>query len=116
MRRLGGGFGAGPAFPQLLAIEGGDLTSEFPESGPSDLRGACLLGMLGRDVEGMALTVLAPSEVKIGTMSAGRIGMARAGGLAAGAGGRGETALDHGLSGGGELFEEGAPTHVTEVG
>jgi len=71
-----------------------------------------LVGVLGRDIEGMALTVLAPSEVEVGAMTAGRIRMARTGGLAAGAGGRGEAALDHGLGDVSELPEERLPTHL----
>ena len=65
---------------------------------------------------GMALTVLAPGEVEIGTMPAGRIGIAGAEGLAAGAGGGGETALNHGLGGDRELFRERIRTHLTQVG
>ena len=101
-----------PTFPQLLAVESGDLTPDLPEARPGELGGVGLGGVLGRDIKGMALTFLAPSEVEIGAMPAGRIGMARAGGLAAGACGGGEAALDHGLGGVSEFFEERFPTHL----
>ena len=87
------------------------MATDVPELSPSGLCGFGLIGELGRDIESVSFAIATASEVEIGAMAAGGIGVAGASGLAAGAGGGGKAALDHGLGGGSELFEERSPTH-----
>ena len=87
------------------------MATDVPKPGPSGLCGLGFIGELGRNVESVSFAIGAPSEVEIGAMATGGIGVAGARGLAAGAGGGGEAALDHGERGGSELFEERCPTH-----
>ena len=73
--------------------------------------------MLRWYVQGVAFVLTAPSEVEVRTVPAGGIGMAGARGFAAGTGGGGQAALDHGLGGNGELLEEfgsRSPTHLIQ--
>jgi len=95
----------------LRPIESGKLATNIPKLCPSGLCGFGLIGELGRDVQSVSLAIGAPGEIEIGAMATRGIGVAGASGFAAGAGGGGETALDHGAGEGGELFEEFFPTH-----
>ena len=70
----------------------------------------------GGTYQGVAFALAAPSEVEVGTVAASGIRVAGAGRLAAGTGGGGKTALDHGLGGEGELLEKFIPTHIKRVG
>src|SRR5438874_10892123 len=77
---------ARPALLQLCAVKGCDLTAKFPEAGPGGLSRLGFLGMLGWDIQGLALAVLAPREIQIWSMAADRVGMTRAVELSTGSG------------------------------
>ena len=72
-----------------------------------------LFGMLRGYVQRVAFVLIAPSEVKVRAMPSRRIGVAGAGGFAAGTGCGRQTALDHGLGGDGKLLEKFCPGHPT---
>jgi hypothetical protein len=107
---------ARPAFLQLFAVQRCDLTANLPEAGPIRLRRFGFLGMLGRDIQGLALADVAPGEIQVGAVAAGRAGMTGAVRLPTGAGSSGQATLDHGLSDLFELPEESYPTHIITVG
>ena len=67
---------------------------------------ANLSSMLGCDVNGVTLAVLTEGQVKVRTMAARGIGVTSASGLSTLSGSFGQTALNHALSGFGELMEQ----------
>ena len=74
-----------PTLLQLFAIQRRDSAANVTEAGPGELCGVGLLGMLRRYIQGLTLAVAAPSEIQVGAMAAGWIGVTRASQLAAGA-------------------------------
>ena len=100
---------------ELFAVECSDLASNLPEASPRGLSCSGLFGMLRGYVQRVAFVLIAPSEVKVRAMPSRRIGVAGAGGLAAGTSCGRQTALDHGLGGGGKLLEKFCPGHPTYI-
>jgi hypothetical protein len=90
----------------LGAVQIGKGTTDLPKTRPRGMRFADLDRMLGCNVGGVTLAVFPEGQVKVRTMTAGRIGVASAGWLSALSGRFGETTLNHALGSMGELLEK----------
>src|SRR5437870_4485442 len=97
---------------ELFPILGGQRYGRFPELGPSGMSAPRLSGVCGRDIERAAAPLLGPSDIKVGTVAAGRIAMTGAVGIPAAPGGFRQAPLDHALGGAEEFAEELLPTHI----
>jgi hypothetical protein len=90
----------------LGAVQIGKGTTDLPKTRPRGMRFADLSGVLGCDVGGVTLAVFPEGQVKVRTMTAGRIGVTSAGWLSTLSGSFGETTLNHALGSIGELLEK----------
>jgi hypothetical protein len=84
----------------------GKGTPDLPKTRPRGMRFADLSRMLGCNVGGATLAVFTEGQVKVRTMTAGRIGVTSTGRLSTLSGSFGETTLNHAFGKLGELLKK----------
>src|ERR1035438_9449323 len=105
-------LGAGPLPAEPLAVFRGQRAGDLAELLPGGLRLASLGGVLGGNVQSPALAFAAIGQIEMRSVPSAVVAMADAAGIAAGARGLRQSALDHGLGGGQELAQQDMLTHI----